>query len=75
MIERCRNPNNQDFSYYGARGILVCSEWKTFAGFFADMGEGKPGWTIERLDNNSDYSLSNCVWATRAHQSRNTHRK
>ena len=27
MKQRCHNPKNDDYSYYGARGIKVCDEW------------------------------------------------
>src|SRR6478735_2329955 len=28
MKDRCLNPNNQDFGYYGGRGITVCDRWR-----------------------------------------------
>ncbi len=39
-----------------------------------DMGEGKKGWTIERIDNNGNYELWNCCWATMTRQNRNSRR-
>lgn len=30
MRQRCLNPNNGDYKYYGARGIKVCHEWTNF---------------------------------------------
>lgn len=50
---------------YGGRGIRVCDEWRTFAGFYADMGERpSKGHSIERKDADGNYEPGNCVWAT-----------
>lgn len=70
--KRCHSPQNQRFSYYGGRGILVCDRWReSFELFLADMGECPPGLTLERLDNERGYELGNCVWASKKDQSRN----
>lgn len=74
MLDRCFNKNRRSFRAYGARGISVCSEWMKFDNFLKDMGEGKKGWTLERLNNDLGYSPENCCWATYAAQSRNTRR-
>lgn len=71
MKGRCNNPNNKSFKNYGGRGITVCPEWNDFAQFVNDMGEGKAGWTLERINNEEGYRLYNCCWATRTHQARN----
>lgn len=72
MIVRCRDENHPSYFRYGGRGITVSDAWLTFEGFYADMGEPPtPAYTIERVDNNKGYSKDNCIWATRATQSRN----
>ncbi|MDF3036582.1 MAG: hypothetical protein K0S28_1856, partial [Paucimonas sp.] len=39
MIQRCTNPNQSHYERYGGRGVTVCDAWKTFANFYADMGD------------------------------------
>jgi hypothetical protein len=73
MIQRCRNPKSRAFSYYGGRGIDVCSRWMAFENFIADIGHRPtPSHTLERVDNELGYTAENCVWASRRTQSRNT---
>ena len=73
MVDRCVNPENQVFEYYGGRGIAVCSRWRySFYKFFTDMGE-RPSvkHSIDRINNNGNYEPENCRWATKSQQSSN----
>lgn len=74
--ERCYNPKQRAFKYYGARGIKMCARWlESFPAFLTDMGPRPLGkkheWTIERLDSKKDYCKENCKWLERKYQSNN----
>ena len=71
MIQRCTNPNNHKHPRYGGRGIKVCKDWETFNGFLNDMGDCPSGYQIDRIDNDGDYTKSNCRWADIKTQARN----
>ena len=73
MLYRCYNPKNPSYKWYHGR-INVCTEWKySFENFllWAIENGWEPGLSLDRVDNDGDYSPSNCRWATAKQQARN----
>lgn len=72
MKQRCLNPNSENYSNYGGRGITVCEEWKdSFLAFFNYVGPRPEGTSLDRIEVNGNYEPGNVRWATEEEQCNN----
>lgn len=74
--QRCLNENYQNYRYYGFRGISVCDEWCGEDGYmnfylWAYKNGFRKGLSIDRINNDGDYTPDNCRWTTHKEQQRN----
>ena len=67
--QNCYNKNNQDYNYYGARGISMCNERRkdvrAFLMYIKDLpGVDDPNLEIDRIDNDGNYMPGNIRFCT-----------
>ena len=73
MKQRCSNKNDKN---YGGRGIKVCKLWQDYRAFkkWALAHGYREDLQIDRINNNGNYTPSNCRWVTDKENRRNTRR-
>ncbi len=72
MIRRCYDFKEIGYYNYGGRGIKVCKRWLTsFINFYSDMGEKPKNKSLDRINNNGNYTPKNCKWSTKKEQQNN----
>lgn len=88
MIERCYRPKHKSWDNYGGRGIRVCEFLRaTPANYKLLMGKRPFGKSLDRINNDANYSCGSCAecsakgwtmnlrWATPKEQSANSRRQ
>lgn len=72
MIARCYRRTHHKYPSYGGRGIAVCERWRAdFWAFVADVGDRPDGHSLDRIDNEGDYTPGNIRWASDTEQANN----
>jgi len=73
MRSRCLSERFYNFHLYGGRGIKIDKQWMSFRSFkaWAISAGWKPGLQIDRIDQNGDYTPSNCRFVTSKINNRN----
>lgn len=74
MKNRCYKKDNDNYQYYGGRGIEICPEWKEdFIAFqtWALSNGYADNLSIDRIDTNGNYEPKNCRWVDTKTQANN----
>lgn len=67
--QRCYNPKTPGYEHYGGRGIAMCDEWLDSYDCFKEWSlnhgyKERAGLSIDRINNDGNYSPDNCQWIT-----------
>lgn len=75
IIQRCTDKNCEAYKDYGGRGITFDPRWKSDPSVFfkelESLGPRPEDGSIDRIDCNGNYELSNIRWASRKEQALN----
>jgi len=78
--ERCYTKHHKSYDSYGGRGIKLADYWivdvVNFCDYITQLPDyDKPGYSLDRINNNGDYEEGNLRWASRRTQSLNRRTK
>ena len=67
MRHRCYCENNKQYHRYGGRGIYISEVWQEYLPFrkWAYENGYNDTLTLDRIDNDKEYSPENCQWISR----------
>lgn len=75
ILGRTTNPADPSYENYGGRGITVCERWHNLRLFVEDiervLGPRPDGCTLDRVNNELGYEITNVRWANQKVQSMN----
>ena len=72
MIRRCTNLKHKSYPNYGGRGITVCDVWTDVRNFITWCESTYiEGMSLDRIDNDGNYSPDNVRWADASTQALN----
>jgi thymidylate synthase len=77
MVSRCYNPSNDNYQYYGGKGVYVENRWLCFEYFLSDINKIKNwdnklnNWDEYELDKDIygdgfKYGLESCCWVSKS---------
>jgi thymidylate synthase len=86
MISRCYNVSNENYKYYGGRGVYVENRWLCFEYFLSDVDKIKnwddklKNWDDYDLDKDIygdgfKYSLETCCWLSKSDNTKKSKEK
>jgi hypothetical protein len=66
LKDRCTKPFHASYQYYGAKGVECRIEKEEFVAWFVENCNGDFSLTVDRIDNDGHYELSNMRLITRS---------